>query len=320
MGRFRGNLSGKRVDFSARTVISPDPNLAINQVGVPVYIAKVLTFPEIVTSWNIHEMRRAIINGPDVHPGANFVQQQSSSSFLFGGGSNSNGPSGGFKKYLKFGDRTHIAKGLKVGDVVERHLKDGDVVLFNRQPSLHKLSIMSHFAVIKPWRTFRFHECVCTPYNADFDGDEMNLHFPQTLEARAEAMELMGVKNNLVTPRNGQPLIAATQDFITAAYLLTLKNVFLDREEFMQCCAIMSDAQTHFDIPIPAILKPEQIWTGKQVFSILVRPNRNIPVLVNLDAKCRTFTKPSSPSSMDFCPNDGYLIMRNSELLAGTVD
>ena len=89
---------------------------------------------------------------------------------------------------------------------------DEDLVLFNRQPSLHRISIMCHRAKVLENRTFRFHECVCTPYNADFDGDEMNLHLPQTEEARAEALVLMGNKSNLVTPRNGELLIAANQD------------------------------------------------------------------------------------------------------------
>lgn len=175
-GRFRGNLSGKRVDFSGRTVISPDPNMRIDQVAVPERVAKVLTFPERVNRHNIHKLRQNVINGPFVHPGANFVQ-----------GSN------GFKRFLKFGNRQEIAADLQIGDLVERHLSDNDVVLFNRQPSLHRLSIMAHFAKVMPWRTFRFNECVCSPYNADFDGDEMNMHLPQTQEAKAEAIELMGV-------------------------------------------------------------------------------------------------------------------------------
>src|SRR5689334_12872507 len=111
------------------------------------------------------------------------------------------------RRFLKYGNRAKIAQDLRVGDIVERHLADNDVVLFNRQPSLHKLSIMAHFAKVKPWRTFRFNECQCAPYNADFDGDEMNLHLPQTEEARSEAIQLMGVKYNLVTPRNGMPVI-----------------------------------------------------------------------------------------------------------------
>ena len=127
-GRFRGNLSGKRVDFSGRTVISPDPNLRIDEVAVPERVAKILTYPERVTAHNIDMLKRAIRNGCDVHPGANYVTA----------GSN------GFKKYLKFGNRAAIADGLRIGDIVERHVIDGDIVLFNRQPSLHKLSIMCH--------------------------------------------------------------------------------------------------------------------------------------------------------------------------------
>ncbi|PJF17134.1 DNA-directed RNA polymerase subunit [Paramicrosporidium saccamoebae] len=305
MGRFRGNLSGKRVDFSSRTVISPDPNLAIDQVAVPVYVAKTLTYPEVVTRFNLELLRQAVLNGPDQHPGANFIQSEGTA---------------GLKRYLRFGDRKKIAREMRVGDIVERHLRDGDVVLFNRQPSLHKLSIMAHFAVVKPWRTFRFNECACTPYNADFDGDEMNLHLPQTEEARAEAIHLMGIKHNLVTPRNGQPLIAAMQDFITASHLISNRDVFYDRAEFAQCCMMMCDAALRVDLPPPTILKPVVRWTGKQVVGILMRPNHNTNVMVNLELKTRTMTKVPEGTALEMCPNDGYMLIRNSELLCGTLD
>jgi len=170
-GRFRGNLSGKRVDFSSRTVISPDPNLRIDEVGVPELVAKTLTYPERVHQLNLVQMRAAVLNGPDVWPGANMVELV-----------------GGTKIALRYGHRAEVARKLAYGDIVERHLIDGDVVLFNRQPSLHRLSIMAHRARVLKWRTFRFNECVCAPYNADFDGDEMNLHVPQTEEARVEAL------------------------------------------------------------------------------------------------------------------------------------
>lgn len=171
-------------------------HLSISQkVAVPIHVAKILTYPEKVTKANINFLRKLIINGPDIHPGANFLHQRGTD----------------IKKYLMFGKREQIAKELKYGDVVERHLIDNDVVLFNRQPSLHKLSIMAFYAIVKPHRTFRFNECVCTPFNADFDGDEMNLHLPQTEEAKAEAIILMGSKSNLITPRNGEIIIAATQ-------------------------------------------------------------------------------------------------------------
>jgi len=106
--------------------------------------------------------------------------------------------------------RKKVANELRFGDIVERHLEDGDCVLFNRQPSLHRVSIMAHKARVMQHRTLRFNECVCKPYNADFDGDEMNIHLPQTEEARAEAKVLMDVKNNLMIPRSGDPLISAT--------------------------------------------------------------------------------------------------------------
>ncbi|XP_022818149.1 DNA-directed RNA polymerase III subunit RPC1 [Spodoptera litura] len=301
-GRFRGNLSGKRVDFSSRTVISPDPNLQIQEVGVPVHVAKILTYPERVFPANLLWLRKLVCNGPDVHPGANYVQQKGLK----------------HKKYLKYGNREKIAQELKCGDVVERHLVDGDVVLFNRQPSLHKLSIMCHRARVQPQRTFRFNECVCTPYNADFDGDEMNMHLPQTEEARAEALILMGNKSNLVTPRNGELLIAATQDFITGGYLMTQKDSFFTKDEVGQlagCLLAGTDANMRIDIPTPAILKPKQLWTGKQIFSLIMKPNKKCEVKANLETKGKNYT-----GNKDMCVQDSYVIIRNSELLCGSMD
>lgn len=281
-GRFRGNLSGKRVDFSGRTVISPDPNMRIDQVAVPERVAKILTFPERVNKHNIHKLRQNIINGPDVHPGANYVQSQH----------------GGFKKYLRFGNRERIASDLKIGDIVERHLSDNDVVLFNRQPSLHRLSIMAHFAKVMPWRTFRFNECVCSPYNADFDGDEMNMHLPQTQEAKAEAIELMGVKNNLVTPRNGEPLIAATQDFITASYLLSHKDTFYTRAMFCQIASYMFDAEMHIELPPPVVWKVRLLLSLSSSFVSLTTfiISHNV---FGLASKFSTFS--SSPTRIARC-------------------
>ncbi|KAG4093895.1 RNA polymerase III largest subunit Rpc1 [Neocallimastix lanati (nom. inval.)] len=302
-GRFRGNLSGKRVDFSARTVISPDPNLQIEEVAVPELVAKVLTYPERVFEHNIEKLRKCVLNGPDKWPGAVYIRSDKKDEK---------------PKYLKYGNRQQYANNLKIGDIVDRHLRDGDVVLFNRQPSLHRMSVMAHFAKVKPWRTFRFNECCCTPYNADFDGDEMNLHLPQTEEARAEAMELMGIKYNLVTPRHGVPLIAATQDFITASYLLTLKDSFFNRAQFAQITSFMGDALMEVDIPPPAVQKPVRLWTGKQIFSILLRPNKKCPVRVNLETKNKSFTKPKGPAHM--CPSDGFIIIQDSVLMCGVID
>lgn len=302
-GRFRGNLSGKRVDFSGRTVISPDPNLAVDEVALPEHVAKTMTYPEKVSESNLESMRRMVRNGARKWPGAYSICKAKS----------------GLNVMLKFGEPWRMAENLRIGDTVERHLIDGDVVLFNRQPSLHKLSIMAHRVKVRPSRTFRLNECVCTPYNADFDGDEMNVHVPQTEEARAEALELMGVKHNLATPRNGEPIIAAIQDFITGAYLLSSKDKFFDRKAFSQICSYMVEGNEQIDIPPPAILKPVMLWTGKQIFNILLRPNKACDTRINLDAPCRQY-KAGSEDLRDMSEDDTWLCIRNSEIMCGVMD
>ncbi|XP_006653556.2 DNA-directed RNA polymerase III subunit 1 [Oryza brachyantha] len=297
-GRFRGNLSGKRTEYTGRTVISPDPNLRITEVAIPILMARVLTYPERVSYYNIEKLRQCIRNGPHKHPGANFIIQTD-----------------GTKLHLKYCDRRIAARDLKYGCVVERHLEDGDIVLFNRQPSLHRMSIMSHRARIMPWRTLRFNESVCNPYNADFDGDEMNLHVPQTEEARTEALMLMGVQNNLCTPKNGEILVASTQDFLTSSFLVTRKDNFYDRSSFTLLCSYLGDAMENIDLPTPALVKPIELWTGKQLFSVLVRPNACTKVFLNLTVKEKIYSK----SRETMCPNDGFVYFRNSELLSGQV-
>ena len=295
-GRFRGNLSGKRVDFSARTVISPDPNLAPDEVGVPRCVATTLTYPERVTVHTLDRLRARVLNGMAAWPGANFVAF----------------PDGG-RWFLKYGDRARIAAELAPGDVVERHLADGDVVLFNRQPSLHRLSIMAHRVRVVPGRTFRFNECVCAPYNADFDGDEMNLHVPQTEEARAEARELMAVHKNLRTPKNGDLVVAATQDFLTVAALVTARGAWMTRAQVCQWAAAATGGAVRIDLPPPALLKPVELWTGKQLFSLLVRPAAAGGALVNLQTAERGHVPAAGPA----CPNDAYVLFVDSELLLG---
>ena len=152
-----GNLSGKRVNFSGRTVISPNPDLPLYGVGVPLQVASILSYPERVTKHNIMRMKMLVAAGPTNYPGALTVRGADSS----------------VRDLERLNVRQLAAQALQIGDTVDRHLQDGDIVLFNRQPSLHKMSIMCHRAVVLPGRTFRFNECVCTPYNADFDGDEV---------------------------------------------------------------------------------------------------------------------------------------------------
>ncbi|KAF8010667.1 hypothetical protein BT93_J1346 [Corymbia citriodora subsp. variegata] len=302
-GRFRGNLSGKRVEYTGRTVISPDPNLKITEVAIPIQMARILTYPERVNQYNIEKLRQCVRNGPYKYPGARMIRYPD-----------------GEMRLLMGNFRKRLADELGFGVTVERHLEDGDVVLFNRQPSLHRMSIMCHRARVMPWRTLRFNESVCNPYNADFDGDEMNMHVPQTEDARAEALMLMGVQNNLCTPKNGEILVASTQDFLTSSFLITRKDIFYDRAAFSLICSYMGDGMDHIDLPTPAIIKPIELWTGKQIFSVLLRPNARTRVFVNLTLKEKNYSKPKSASERELetmCPNDGFVYFRNSELISG---
>jgi len=210
-GRIRKNIAGKRVNYSGRTVISPDPNLKINEVGIPYEIAKVVTVAETVSDLNKEKLSEIIKNGEN-WPGANYIIR----------------PDGRRKKITPELVEEIISE-LTPGYKVERHLRDGDVVLFNRHPSLHRASLMAHFVRVIPGRTFRMHPAAAAPYNADYDGDEMNIHSPQTEEARAEARELLDVKQNLISPKNNTNLIGTIKDVNTGNYLLT-KNEFTKEE------------------------------------------------------------------------------------------
>jgi DNA-directed RNA polymerase subunit A' len=206
-GRIRKNIAGKRVNYSGRTVISPDPNIDINEIGIPYEIAKVVTVSETINDINAEKLKKLIRNGENF-PGASYVIR----------------PDGRRKKITK-DLQEEIIEELKPGYKVERHLQNGDIVLFNRHPSLHRGSLMSHFVRVLPGRTFRMHPASCTPYNADFDGDEMNIHSPQNEEARAEAKELLDVKQNIMSPKNNMNLVGCSTDAITGNYVLGLSEL-----------------------------------------------------------------------------------------------
>ncbi|MBN1683623.1 DNA-directed RNA polymerase subunit A' [Candidatus Bathyarchaeota archaeon] len=293
-GRFRGNLSGKRVDYSARTVISPDPNLDINEVGVPVAIAVRLTVPDIVTSRNSEEMKRLVINGPYKHPGALYVIRPDQKRIR-----------------LEFvTERSGIADTLEPGFIVERHLKDGDIALFNRQPSLHRMSIMAHRVRVLPYKTFRMHLAVCPPYNADFDGDEMNLHIPQSKEAQTESRLLMQVQDQILSPRYGAPIIGATKDFISGAYLLTRKDTLLTASDVGK---LLAHAGYKGEIPEPHVKIPEHLWTGKQIFSLFLPKDFSFVSRANICRHCPICAR-------EQCEYDAYVMIDSGELLTGVID
>ncbi|TNM93829.1 hypothetical protein fugu_002005 [Takifugu bimaculatus] len=323
-GRVRGNLMGKRVDFSARTVITPDPNLQIDQVGVPRSIAANMTFPEIVTPFNIDRyqkqtyktkqtwndmspksgrtsrLQELVRRGNSQYPGAKYIIRD-------------NGDRIDLRFHPKPSD-LHLQIGYKackhLGNLVERHMCDGDIVIFNRQPTLHKMSMMGHRVRILPWSTFRLNLSVTTPYNADFDGDEMNLHLPQSLETRAEIQELAMVPRMIVTPQSNRPVMGIVQDTLTAVRKFTKRDVFLDRGEVMNLLMFLSTWDGK--MPQPAILKPRALWTGKQIFSLIIPGHINV---------IRTHsTHPDDEDSGPYkhiSPGDTKVIVENGELIMG---
>ena len=270
-GRVRGNLMGKRVDYSARSVITPDPNISIDELGVPKKIAMNLTFPEIVTDFNMKRLTAAIRNGCKRYPGAKSYVEKAT---------------GITRSLIYIADTTTIV--LKKGDTVHRHLIDGDIVLFNRQPSLHKMSMMVHRVRVMPHNTFRLNMSVCNPYNADFDGDEMNMHVPQSIITSMEIKHLAGVKTQIVGPRESKPVIGIVQDTLVGSNRFTKYNVYMTKSEVMQLLVWIESFDGKFPEPsyrpgdpIPVDMDiynthtDEELWSGRDLVSIIL-PKLNL--------------------------------------------
>ena len=283
-GRIRHNLAGKRTNFSARTVISPDPMLELYEVGVPFIIATKLTVPERVNEWNAQYVKSFVENGPDKYPGANYIIR----------------PDGKKKKITEETKEASLEE-LQPGYIVERHLMDGDIAVFNRQPSLHRMSMMCHRVKVLPGRTLRLNPAVCTPYNADFDGDEMNLHILQTEESRAEAEILMEVQTQLISLRYGLSIIGCIQDAISGNFILT-RDMEIKREEAI-------DILTAVGVTEFSKLPRKQIVNGKEVFSAL------LPDDFNFTGNSRLFDR-----SKDKQDKDAFVVIENGKLVSGVMD
>lgn len=297
-GRFRQNLSGKRVNFSSRSVISPDPWLSINQVGVPDKAARELTIPVKVNATNIESIKEMVKMGPEPTrrgkylPGANYIIRPD-----------------GRRIRVTETNAENVAEKIEVGFTVERGLKDGDIVLFNRQPSLHRMSMMAHEVKIVPGKTFRLNLAVCPPYNADFDGDEMNLHVIQSEESRAEAKVLMRVQEHILSPRFGGPIIGAIQDHISGLFFLTHENPSFSRREVV---SIFSNLQTkHF--PEHFTVDGEKYWHGKDIFSNFLPEDLNIEFRASICEQC-------DECKFKDCEYDAYVAIEDGKLVSGTID
>jgi DNA-directed RNA polymerase subunit A' len=298
-GRFRSNLSGKRVNFSARTVISPDPLLSINEVGIPVEVARALTVPLEVTPHNEEIAKGLVKRGPT--PPVLLGVYQCGVNYLI--------REDGQRIKVMEKNAEACAELVAPGCIVERQLIDGDIVLFNRQPSLHRMSMMAHFVRILPHKTFRFNLCDCPPYNADFDGDEMNLHVLQSQEARAEAKVLMKVEEHILSPRYGGPIIGMLHDHITAAFLLTYQDPSFSKSEVTYLLS-----KLHYPMPPPTGTDKdgEPFWSGKALFSLTLPKDLTIEFRSNIWNRCDC-----PPMN---CKHDSFVVIEDGILKAGTID
>ncbi|KFD69395.1 hypothetical protein M514_12927, partial [Trichuris suis] len=320
-GLFRKNMMGKRVNFAARTVITPDPYMDIDFVGIPEVFAKKLTFPEGVFTGNVDEMSTAVRNGPDELLGANFVcNEDGSKQFL--GAKNKAERMGVAKRLLQKSN----GQGYKCAKLVCRHVRPGDIVMLNRQPTLHKPSIMAHkVRVLKNQRTFRLNYATCKTYNADFDGDEMNVHFPQNHIARAEGKEIATVSRQYLVPKDGKPICGLIQDHVVSGFLLTIRDRFLSKEDYnyLLLSAFGYNVGVIKLLP-PAIMKPRCLWTGKQIISSLllsIIPSGHHPF--NLTARAKTSVNNWSKAGEkppEFDLSESCVVVRQGQLLCGVLD
>ena len=336
-GLFRMKMMGKRVNYAARSVISPDVSLETNQIGIPMFIAMQLTVPEPVNTHNADYLRTLVENGPDIFPGARSVESDGRTISLIGR----------TRAQRQAIAATLLLPGLSTtGKIVHRQLRNGDPLLVNRQPTLHKPGIMAlQVRVLKKEKTIRMHYANCNTFNADFDGDEINLHCPQDPVARAEALHVASADRQFLGPTAGQPLRGLIQDHVVGGTTLTARDTFLARDQVQQLLYISIRAALHEDVagnlsapgsggsraierlnlsdfrlnlPRPAILKPQPLWTGKQVITCFLHaliPGGGI----SIDAKSRT-QGDLWGGVLDGNKEEEVVVIRDSELLQGVLD
>lgn len=327
-GVIRMHMMGKRVNFAARSVITPDPNVDIDEIGVPDAFATKLTYPVPVTEWNVEELRKMVINGPNKHPGAEKLEIENGRMILI--------PPDSIQK------RKSLAKRLLTPDeykksslkIVHRHLVNGDVLILNRQPTLHKPSMMAHRArILKGEKTLRLHYANCKSYNADFDGDEMNAHFPQKEIARSEAYHVMSVRKQYLVPKDGTPLSGLIQDHVIAGVKMSLRGTFFTKSDYQQLVfQALTNHSGEIKLLPPTILKPMVLWSGKQVLSTIIinsipkgKSYLSLTSYAKISAKAwqKTPPRPWKAGGSNLVGNnmtEAEVVIQKGELLSGVLD
>lgn len=290
-GRFRYNLIGKRVNASARSTITPSIDIKVNELGIPEQVANTLTVPEKITSWNMDRIKEQLLKG-DIN-------------YLF--------TEKGLRKIITPENKDEIIETLTEGMTIKRKLQDGDVVIFNRQPTLHRLSMMGHYAKILPEKTFKLNPIVCDPYNADFDGDDMNLHVPQSEESYSEVKELLMAEKHVISIRNGRPVISPDHDLITGAFILTRESTEFNKKEAMDILYSIGITE------LPPADRGKGRYSGKLLFSQILPDTLHLEYknkLCSIISKTKSCTK----CKKEKCPFDCYLKIEKGKIISGVID
>ncbi|OAF69847.1 DNA-directed RNA polymerase I largest subunit [Intoshia linei] len=324
-GLFRQNIMGKRVDFAARSVISPDPLILTREVGIPTSFALVLTFPEVVNNFNAKRLAQCVKNGPLIFPGARFLEYNSGKKIYIHPKNE--------EMRLKFSNLLldHVEKKDDVDyiKIVHRHMIDGDLVLLNRQPSLHRPSMQAHIVKILPGeKTMRLHYSACKAYNADFDGDEMNAHFPQTEQGRVELINLALTDKQYLTPKNGAPLAGLIQDHIVAGTLFSIRGKFFDRvlyHKFVYVALADFIGKEKIKLINPSIIKPKELWSGKDIISTIVlalspKKYKHCPFNFKSRSKVTSLILNEKTCEKTNLMSECNIVFRNGRFLVGILD
>jgi len=290
-GRFRLNLIGKRVNSSARATITPSLDIKINELGVPQEVADTLLISEKVTFWNMKRLKKSILEGS-----AKYAITERN-----------------LRKIVTEENKKEIAESVEEGMTVRRKLKDGDLVIFNRQPTLHRTSVMGHYVKVVPGKAFRINPIIVGPYNADFDGDEMNMHCPQSEETYAEIKELMSLEKHMISIRHGNPALTPDDYLVTGSYLFTKKDTEFTKKEVMEMLYSVGITE------LPTADRGRGNYSGKLIFSQVLPKTLNIEYKTKL---CKIITQNNlcKKCTKEKCKYDAYFKIENGLLISGHLD
>jgi DNA-directed RNA polymerase beta' subunit len=283
-GRIRRNLLGKRTRYMMRAVLTCDPSLEVDQVGVPISIARNMQIPEVVRPYNIEKLEIFFKNRRNIYPGSTHVWKKSR------------------------GERYLVEKidKLEIGDILYRDLIDGDVIQINRQPSLTLYSIIGmRVVVLETGESLRINESACAPLNADFDGDQINGIVCQNIQSRIEIEELSELKKIFISRQKHSPYFGCFQDSLIGTSQLTRSHIRMNKWHAMMLFNNI--------LLLPDLKFDKQIYTGREIIG------RFLPK-INYPKRSPKMYKESYAPYIKYDPDEIVVEINRGELISGVLD